>query len=123
MSKSCFICGRNGASDPLDKHHIFGGGLRSKSERYGLYVYLCHFSCHQFGKHAAHQCRETAEQLHKYGQAKAMLEQGWSCAEFVSEFGKNYLDHDELRKVEELREPVTVTSSGFYITDDGDLPY
>ena len=52
----------------------------------------------------------------------AMLEQGWSCAEFISEFGKNYLDRDELRKVEELREPVTVTS-GFYITDDGNLPY
>ncbi len=122
MSKSCFICGRNGASDPLDKHHIFGGGLRSKSERYGLYVDLCHFRCHQFGEYAAHQCRETAEQLHKYGQAKAMLDQGWSCAEFVSEFGKNYLDHDELQRVEELREPVTVTS-GFYITDDGELPY
>lgn len=122
MSKSCFICGRNGASDPLDKHHIFGGGLRSKSERYGLYVDLCHFRCHQFGEYAAHQCRETAEQLHKYGQAKAMLEQGWSCAEFVLEFGKNYLDRDELRKVEELREPVTV-QSGFYITDDGELPY
>lgn len=122
MSKFCFICGRNGASDPLDKHHIFGGGLRSKSERYGLYVDLCHFRCHQFGKYAAHQCRATAEQLHKYGQAKAMLEQGWSCAEFVSEFGKNYLDRNELRRVEDLREPVTVTS-GFYITDDGELPY
>lgn len=121
--KQCFICGRNGASDHLDKHHIFGGGLRSKSEKYGLYVYLCGYRCHKFGKFAAHQCKETAEMLHKYGQMKAMLEQGWSCAEYVAEFGKNHLSREELEKVEQKREPVPVPAGRFFITDDEALPY
>ena len=43
--RECFLCGRNGADDPLDKHHIFGGAYRKKSERYGLTVYLCHDRC------------------------------------------------------------------------------
>ncbi len=27
----CCRCGRNGCTDPLDKHHIFCGALRKKS--------------------------------------------------------------------------------------------
>ena len=59
----CWLCGRNGSAEPLDKHHVFGGALRSKSERYGLTVYLCHGSCHIFGERAAHRSRETRERL------------------------------------------------------------
>ena len=44
--RSCWLCGRNGTAEPLDKHHIFGGAYRKKSEKYGLTVYLCHGSCH-----------------------------------------------------------------------------
>lgn len=40
--RSCWLCGRNGTAEPLDKHHIFGGAYRKKSEKYGLTVYLCH---------------------------------------------------------------------------------
>ena len=42
MLHECWLCGRNGSVDPLDKHHIFGGPYRKKSEKYGLVVYLCH---------------------------------------------------------------------------------
>ena len=30
--KECFLCGRNGNGDPLDRHHIFNGANRKKSE-------------------------------------------------------------------------------------------
>ncbi len=90
MSK-CFLCGRNGSRDRLDRHHIFGGANRKKSERYGLVVHLCHNDCHIFGEKAAHKNAETMLELHKYGQEKAMREQGWSVEDFIKVFGKNYL--------------------------------
>ena len=93
--RSCFLCGRNGASDPLDKHHIFGGAYRKKSERYGLTVYLCHCGCHLYGPEAAHNCRETMDRLHKHGQRMAMERYGWSVEEFRVRFGKNYLEEGE----------------------------
>ena len=88
---TCWLCGANGCADPLDKHHIFGGANRKKSDRMGLVVYLCHNRCHIFGKNAVHQNKETMLKLHKYGQQKAMLENDWNTARFIAEFGKNYL--------------------------------
>ena len=40
MPRACWLCGRNGASDPLDAHHIFGGANRKLSEKYGRWC-LC----------------------------------------------------------------------------------
>lgn len=91
---ACWLCGRNGMSDPLDKHHIFGGANRRKSERLGLTVPLCHRECHIFGKHAVHNDPEAMRRLHQYGQRKAMAEQGWSIQDFIREFGKNYLEDE-----------------------------
>ena len=100
--KTCWLCGRNGAADPLDEHHIFGGANRKLSDRFGLTVYLCHHDCHIFGEKAAHQNAETAQKLHEYGQRKAMEEQGWTADQFRMVFGKNYIDPDaELRDVED----------------------
>lgn len=87
----CWLCGRNGSGDPLDKHHIFGGPYRKKSERYGLYVHLCHNRCHIFGEQSAHQNKNTMLLLHQYGQRKAMDENGWDTEDFIREFGKNYI--------------------------------
>ena len=89
--RNCFLCGQNGAIDPLDKHHIFGGANRKKSEKYGLCVYLCHFKCHIFGENSAHKNKDTMLMLHRYGQSKVMKENGWDKQRFISEFGKNYL--------------------------------
>lgn len=86
---TCWLCGRSGGQ--LDKHHIFGGANRSKSERYGLYVRLCHHDCHIFGPNAVHQNKHTMQMLHEYGQAKAMKENNWTVDDFRREFGKNYL--------------------------------
>ena len=89
--KKCFICGRNGSGDPLDKHHIFGASNRKKSEKYGLYVWLCHNRCHIFGEYAVHRNKNIMQAMHEYGQRKAMQEQGWTVDEFRQVFGKNYL--------------------------------
>ena len=89
--KHCWLCGCNGYSDPLDKHHIFGGSNRKKSDRLGLTVYLCHNRCHIFGKEAVHQNKDTMLKLHQYGQRKAMEENEWTTEDFIREFGKNYI--------------------------------
>ena len=98
--RKCWLCGKNGACDPLDTHHIFEGVSNKKwSEALGLTVDLCHNECHIFGRKAAHNCRETAEKLHRYGQRKAMIEQGWTVEEFRLAFGRNYLDEDEIEEI------------------------
>ena len=89
--KECWLCGRNGTSDPLDAHHIFGKSYKKKSERHGLLVHLCHHRCHIFGKYAVHNNAETMLTLHQYGQRKVMQEQGWTVEKFIKEFGRNYL--------------------------------
>lgn len=89
--RKCWLCGRNGAGDPLERHHIYQGALRNKSEKYGLVVYLCGNSCHRNGKYAVHRCRETRDMLMQWGQKKAMEEQGWSVEQFREVFGKNFL--------------------------------
>ena len=93
--RECWLCGRNGFTDPLEVHHLFGGARRQKSEKYGLLVDLCGNRCHRLGEFAAHNNAQTMQQLHEYGQKKAMEEQGWTIEEFRKEFGKNYLDIKE----------------------------
>lgn len=89
--RKCFLCGRNGAQDRLERHHIFGGPYRSKSEAYGLVVYLCGDRCHRNGEKSAHRCKETQDRLRRAGQRKAMREQGLTVEQFIQMFGKNYL--------------------------------
>jgi hypothetical protein len=93
--KKCFLCGRNGNGDRLDRHHIYGGGRRKLSEKYGLVVWLCHSRCHIEGKYSAHQNAEVMNYLHQVGQLKAMKENGWTCSQFREIFGANYLDTPE----------------------------
>lgn len=89
--RKCFLCGRNGNGDRLEKHHIFGAANRDKSEKYGLYVYLCGERCHRLGRNSAHQNAEVMQYLHEYGQRKAMKQQGWTVEEFRDIFGANYI--------------------------------
>lgn len=89
--KSCFLCGRNGRGDRLERHHIFGGARRPLSEKYGLVVYLCGERCHRTGEYSCHKNAEIAAYLHKYGQEKAMKENNWTVEQFVEVFGKNYI--------------------------------
>lgn len=102
--RTCFLCGRNGSADPLDKHHIFGGSNRRLSEKLGLWVPLCHHRCHDGGPQSVHRNAETAQRLHEYGQRKAMREMGWTAEEFRLNFGKNYLPPDWTPEAEEEEE-------------------
>lgn len=87
----CFLCGRNGTEDALERHHIFGGTYRKKSEKYGLVVYLCGERCYRNGGNAVHRNGNQMRLLRRYGQLKAMKEQGWTEEDFRREFGKSYL--------------------------------
>ena len=87
----CFLCGRNGNCDRLERHHIFGGSNRDKSEKYGLVVWLCGERCHRNGKNAVHRSAITAQRIHEYGQLKWMREQGKTEDDFRKEFGRSYL--------------------------------
>ena len=87
----CFICKQNPCGDPLDKHHCFSGALRSKSERYGLTVYIHHSKCHIFGENAVHRNAEINRKLQSFAQKKAMEHYGWDKDRFIKEFYKNYL--------------------------------
>jgi hypothetical protein len=55
-------------------------------------VWLCGERCHRSGKYSVHQNADVARYLHRYGQQKAMSEQGWDKETFIAIFGKNYLD-------------------------------
>ena len=100
MERKCWLCGRNGACDPLDEHHIFfGWSNRRVSERYNITVPLCHDRCHENGPKAAHNCKETADMIKRYGQRKLMLQEDWTVEEFRMMFDKNYLDEDEIEEI------------------------
>lgn len=90
-TESCFLCGRNGHGDPLEKHHVFGAYNRKWSEKYGLTVHLCGERCHRNGKESAHQNANTAQYLHELAQRKAMEVYNLSEYDFRSIFGKSYL--------------------------------
>lgn len=88
---SCYLCGR---CCPTERHHVFGGSNRPKSERYSLVVDLC-AECHRTGKNAVHRDSAVMDRLHQEFQQKAMQENNWNVADFRAVFHKNYLDMEE----------------------------
>lgn len=82
----CYCCGRSNAK--LDRHEIFGGAYRARSKELGLWVVLCHESCHINGVHAFP--RQYAY-LKQKAQRVAMKHYHWSTDEFIEYFGRNYL--------------------------------
>lgn len=93
-NERCYLCGRYACGDPLDKHHVFGGASRSKSEHYGLTVYLHHFCCHIFGESAVHKNSEVDHSLKEEVQKLAMEHYGWTVDDFRAVFGKNYIQEE-----------------------------
>lgn len=89
--EKCFICKENANGDFLAKHHVFGGALRSKSEKYGLTVYIHNNKCHIFGENAVHKNARINRKLQAYVQKKAMEHYGWSVEDFIKLFYKNYI--------------------------------
>lgn len=87
---ACWNCGKNGSTDPLNRHEVFGGAYREKSKRLGLWVHLCHTSCHQ-GKLGVHNNWYLNSRLKTQAQRCAMQQYHWTTEDFIREFGKNYL--------------------------------
>lgn len=89
QAQCCWRCGAAGGK--LDRHEVFhadaGGALRAKSKRYGLWVLLCHDTCHING---VHRDAEFDHRLKRYAQGMAQAEYGWSTETFIKEFGKNF---------------------------------
>ena len=94
----CFFCKKNGQGDPLDKHHVFGGAFRKKSESFGLWVYLCHDACHENGEMSVQRNRRVDQALKAHAQKKAMRHYELTADEFRGLFGKNYIDEKKKEK-------------------------
>ena len=86
-TEHCYLCGR--CDQKLDRHEPIGGPFRKKSQRLGLWVTLCHESCH-LGN--AHKHFQTAYKLKQDAQAAAMTAYNWTTEDFIRIFGKNSLD-------------------------------
>lgn len=83
----CHICGRYGN---IEMHHVFGGQRRKISDKYGAVVPLCH-NCHNEPPNGVHHNKEVRLALQAEMQQQLMDRYGWTAAEFIKVFGKNYL--------------------------------
>ena len=99
--KECYLC-RMAAGEEgyygelphtgLHRHHvIFGRGNRIKSERYGLWVWLC-VEHHEYGPEAVHTNARIRRRLSRIAQ-EAFIK-AYPSLDFLKEFGINYLDPD-----------------------------
>ena len=83
--KECFL---TGATTGLDKHHIYAGSRRAKSEKYGCWIWL---------QHDVHMNLHEHDQALNY-QLKALcqgkFEELYGHAEFMRIFGKNYKEEE-----------------------------
>lgn len=82
----CYLCGRS--CEKLDRHEVFYGANRSKSKELGLWVMLCHGSCHLNG---VHKFPKHYEYMKQKAQRVAMKHYGWSKEDFIRIIGRNYL--------------------------------
>lgn len=101
--KTCRICG----GQATDRHHVFGGAKRAKSEEYGLVVWLCR-KCHD-RIHFGASGRLLSDRLRKEAQAK--FEREHPDKSFLKEFGMNYLGEED-----------RVNSAGIDVSGDPILP-
>ena len=70
----------------LDKHHIFNGPLRKKSEHYGLCIYMEHYTHLNL-----HQSQEGQHELKRLkAVAQKVFEEKYGHELFMEEFHKDY---------------------------------
>lgn len=82
--KMCWVCG----SPHVVEHHVFFGGKRELSDKYGLTVYLCG-KHHNASNEGVHFNKTLDNILKKFAQTK--FEEVYSHEEFMKIFRKNYL--------------------------------
>lgn len=87
--KRCYLCGRQYG---LERHHVLGGTANRKlSEKYGLWVWLCH-DCHT-GNDGAQYNPVKNRQLKADAQIAFESEHGHQA--WMNVFRKNYLFESE----------------------------
>lgn len=75
---------------PVERHHIFGGANKKRSEKYGFIAPL-RPDLHPNGVFAGKDAKEVDTALKKRSQT--YYEEHYGTREdFIKEFGKNYLD-------------------------------
>lgn len=82
----CAACGK--ANTKLDRHEIFHGANREKSKQYGLWIILCHDTCHLNG---VHKHANIDRGWKKIAQRAAMQHYGWNKEDFIEIIGRNYI--------------------------------
>ena len=87
VGEQCAICKQKHIE--LVRHEVFGGPNRWLSKRYGLWVTVCP-TCHAY-LHADPKSPQAID-LKQQAQHQAMFKNGWTTAEFIMKFGKNYLE-------------------------------
>ncbi|NLC96882.1 MAG: hypothetical protein GX675_04875 [Erysipelotrichaceae bacterium] len=73
----------------LEKHHIMPGAFRSKSEKFGLWIYV-RCDIHRGTEYSIHNDEEKLTQLKQLAQEK--FEMKYSHEKWMQEFKKNYLN-------------------------------
>ena len=86
--ESCFFCG---STRWLERHHIFQGANRGRSEMDGFVVTLCHY-CHNEPPDGVHHNRGRRDELKRMAQARYEIEH--SRDEFMSQYGRNYMEEE-----------------------------
>ena len=81
----CYLCG-NGYGK-LDRHEPWNAANRGKSKEMGLWVVLCHWTCHP----KIHANPELANILRREAQQRAMDYYGMTTEEWIEKFGKSIL--------------------------------
>lgn len=85
VKRKCFVCG---SEVWLEKHHVFSGYNRKKSEQWGMWVWLCHYH-HNEPPNGVHFNREN--ELALKAEAQKIFEEEYGHKKFMDVFGKNYL--------------------------------
>lgn len=86
-SPCSFLSGKCGW---LEVHHVYGGTMRSLSEKYGLCVYLTHEE-HNEAPDGVHYNMANADALRAKVQKIAMEHYGWTVEDWLKIFGRSWL--------------------------------
>lgn len=80
----CYFCGQRAT----ERHHVFQGAYRKKSEAHGFVFNLCH-DCHNEPPLGVHFNKERRNELKMICQAE--FEKVFTRQDFIEEFGRSYL--------------------------------
>lgn len=83
--KRCYLCGR---VNYLERHHVMSGTANRKlSEKYGLWVWLCH-DCHTGTQGAQY---DPVKNFHLRAEAQSAFESLYGHDMWMRTFYKNYI--------------------------------